>query len=473
MKLQILILMLIVFEITSYIMHEYNMKPLETVVHTQTFIFVLSDLPSHCWFSHAGRSFRLQGCQNYRIGDVLEITGTLVASSDSQGRQEKSIDIQSVTQKTSGFSLGEVITSRIAVHSAQIKQRILGVFLAYLPSDSANLAFLTVFGGSLSVLTQESKQSIISSGLAHIVAASGMNVAFVLYLVQPVKHTRRSLVFLLSFLVVLSYTALASFSVPVVRAALSLVIARFCQLICLRSVKPGLVLSVTAFLQLLLFPWLITSVSFILSYAASIGLLLGIESIARSSSIINLYSTAIDAEGIRNNWKTQLLDYCKATLVLTFTCWIWVSPILAYFFGTVGLTTFISALLTTWLVPILFAISSGFAVYCLIFGSFASLGLLTALFSLPILWGTRLMLEAAQLSASFDALLWQWQPSQLQMVLWYACLLSVLVVRRWRGARRVSLNSALSAARMSKHRREQHNSQTVSEILHSGIVLST
>lgn len=113
-----------------------------------------------------------------------------------------------------------------------------------------------------------------ASGLSHLVAVSGQNVAFVLALVGPVlRRGHRAVRLLLGSMVVLIFAAMTRFEPSVLRASAM----ALCSMVALTVGRPtaglrSLTLAVTVLL--LVDPFLVHSVGFLLSCAASVGIAL-------------------------------------------------------------------------------------------------------------------------------------------------------------------------------------------------------
>ena len=119
-----------------------------------------------------------------------------------------------------------------------------------------------------------------SSGLSHLVAVSGQNVAVVLALVGPVlRRGHRGLRVVLGVIVIVVFAAMTRFEPSVLRASAMAA----CSMVALAVGRPtaglrSLTLAVTALL--VVDPFLLHSVGFVLSCAASVGIALWSAAIA-------------------------------------------------------------------------------------------------------------------------------------------------------------------------------------------------
>jgi competence protein ComEC len=130
--------------------------------------------------------------------------------------------------------------------------------------------------------TPETRDDFFGSGLAHLLAVSGQNVAFVLALVEPVVRRldpRLRLMAVAAVLVV--FATITRFEPSVLRATLMAGLAVFAATIG-RPVAGVRVLALTVCALLVLDPFLVHSLGFGLSVCASAGIVLLAEPIARA-----------------------------------------------------------------------------------------------------------------------------------------------------------------------------------------------
>ena len=130
--------------------------------------------------------------------------------------------------------------------------------------------------GSRDFLDGNDQEAFRQLGVAHILSVSGYHVGvlagLLLFLLRPLGLTRRWRM-LAEGAVLTGYCLLTSGAAPVVRAAL-LLLWRELTLVRHRQVTPLHTLCVTAWVQLLIAPVLLTSASFQLTYCAMLGILL-------------------------------------------------------------------------------------------------------------------------------------------------------------------------------------------------------
>ena len=155
------------------------------------------------------------------------------------------------------------------------RNRILKVHSKYLKSPNLEILGGIVFGDDAVSPPDYIKSSFINSGLLHILAASGMNVAFIFsfwfvilkFLGVPYKPRVLS-----GMLVVILYTLMTGLGPSVIRAALMLLFVLGGKLID-RDTHSVSLLSLVAVLMLIYNPAYINNVSFQLSFLVTLGLL--------------------------------------------------------------------------------------------------------------------------------------------------------------------------------------------------------
>ena len=130
--------------------------------------------------------------------------------------------------------------------------------------------------GTRDFLPEDDRAAFNELGIAHILSVSGYHVAVLAALMMMMLHPlpiRRSLRLGIEGAVLVFYCMLTGGSAPVIRAALLLLWREFTQLRN-RQLMPLHMLCVSALVQLLFNPTLLTGASFQLSYGAMLGLLL-------------------------------------------------------------------------------------------------------------------------------------------------------------------------------------------------------
>ena len=283
-----------------------------------------------------------------------------------------------------------------------IKDKIRDVYAQNLNSREANLLMGIVFGEKN--LDKESNEAFKNTGVLHVVAASGMNVSMLVsfLLVTFVIFLRRQHALILTFLAILFYTALADFQPSIVRAAIMSGFALAAGLVG-RQNTSLLAPFLAAFVMVFWDPEIITSVGFILSFAATAGIIL------------------LDPV-LKKKIKSDLLEDFRTTIAAQLAT----TPIILFFFGTYSAISIPTNFLVLWTVPPLMALG----------GVGALLGLITPILSapfvllcLPLLLYFRAVVEYFAMASS---------PVEIKSIPWtlvagyYLILLALIVLLRKR-----------------------------------------
>lgn len=420
--IKVVIVAIIFLRITQHTKDEATQHPFYAEKHV-----IRTDDLVDCQYRNLRVNIMVDNCQQYERNQSLLVTGTTPPWLKKDPKSIKPVTVLEIRQISNVQADWISFSNRLNDWQANFRNSIMSSLTQVMPEEYATFTLLLVFGGSLSEFGQETKEIIVASGLAHVVAASGMNVAFVLVIAGLWRSQPRFLQVLLSSILVMIYAFLAGGEPPVVRAALGAILLVAGSRIWLKSANPLYLLLASAAIQLLLSPALMASISFQLSYAASFGIL-ALFPLVDSRSIFRPLTKLHLCRSENKTLITTITAYIRTTLLITICCWVMVAPLLAYSFGTVTLTTIISGLLTTWLVPLAFILSTG----TIVVGWFSQL-----LPGIQLVLGAQaqllMLLESfffwsARLSASFDSLQKNWTPALWQVVVWYA----VILISWWR-----------------------------------------
>ena len=235
---------------------------------------------------------------------------------------------------------------------SQIKLKISNTYSAYLGSKDSKLLMGVVFGSK--DLDKSSNQKYISTGVLHVVAASGMNVSMLtsVLLGTLVLFLARKKALIITGIILLFYTALADFQPSIVRAAIMGLLALGAGLYG-RQNTSFVALFFAAFLMIFWDPAILISVSFILSFSATLGIILLdplLRRIARSSVF----------EDLRTTLAAQIAT----------------TPILLFFFGTSSPISIPVNFLVLWTIPPLMVLG----------GIAAVLGLIAPILAAPFVY---------------------------------------------------------------------------------------
>lgn len=229
----------------------------------------------------------------------------------------------------------------------EVKDHFKKIYRQALSPKDADLLMGIVFGENLD---SRSKEKFIQTGVLHVVAASGMNVSMLtsFLLGTLVIFLRRQHALLVTSIIVLFYVALADFQPSIVRAAIMALFA-FGAGLAGRQNTSFLALFFAAFVMLFWDPRILTSISFILSFSATLGIIL-LDPILKRGLLEHSFF-----EDLRTTSSAQIAT----------------TPILLFFFGTYSPISIIVNFLVLWTVPPLMVLGGAAAVLSLVYKTLA------------------------------------------------------------------------------------------------------
>lgn len=223
---------------------------------------------------------------------------------------------------------------------SKIRNSILSTHSKYLKSPNLEILGGIVFGDDAVTPPSEIKSTFINSGLLHILAASGMNVAFIFafwFCIMRFLRVPYKINIIGGMIMVILYTLMTGLGASVLRAALMLLFIQIGKLID-RDAHSVSLLSFVALLLLIYNPAYINDVGFQLSFIVTFGLLTTAQIIFDKISNINI------------------ADWLKAGIIIPIIAQIWVAPIQMFYFNTFSTYSILANILT---VPFLSIISFG------------------------------------------------------------------------------------------------------------------
>jgi len=187
------------------------------------------------------------------------------------------------------------------------------------------------------------KEALKTTGTIHVVVVSGFNVSLVASLIMSVlgsKYKMRNL--LISQLFTFSYSVMTGFEPPVIRAWIMGGVVSLVKYYG-RDINGFTALLFTALVMIIIWPYFLLSVSFQLSFLATLGLI--------------VFGNGI-VEGLRKLFKTEA--FFIEDLGTTISAQVFVLPIVSYYFGRVSIISFLVNPLVLWTVPIATVIGTFF-----------------------------------------------------------------------------------------------------------------
>lgn len=215
------------------------------------------------------------------------------------------------------------------------------------PNDISGF-LVALITGDKSFLPTGLYASFQRSGIAHVVAVSGLHIGFLAGLCSLLLGKQNPLSAGLSIFLIFLYIALTGGSPSALRAAFMTSLLLLAPL-AKRETDPPTTLSTALLLLLLPCPYAISSVSLQLSFAAVAGIYLV------TPPLFSHWSELLPKwHSLPGKLAYKLLIFCCATLSTTIGALLFTTPLAAFHFGSVSLVGPFTNLLILWAVPVLF-----------------------------------------------------------------------------------------------------------------------
>jgi len=263
---------------------------------------------------------------NIKIGDILEIKGYIKAPYEATNPSQ--FDYKKYLKNQGIFTLTSVKSNnfKIIEHPKSgkwfviqklngLKNIIVEKNRKYIKSPHLEVLEGMVLGNYAVPVPENIKQDFIKSGLLHLLAASGMNVGFIFgfwfFFASILKIPYRSKI-ITGMVLVAFYSLLTGLPPSVMRAAVMAEFLLLGKLLDRKADSLILLIAVCA-LMLLIDPFLLTNVSFQLSYITTFGLLLCIPPLM---------------EKIKN-----VPEFLSGALLIPIIAQLWASPVQMFHFN--------------------------------------------------------------------------------------------------------------------------------------------
>lgn len=272
-------------------------------------------------------TFTGDNASDFQIGSSYELSGRLrtpfKASNPSQfdyGKYLRNFNTFTVFYSDSSKQIDKKLSNKwkFIQNLNKLRDKIINVHAEYLKTPNIEILGGIVFGDDAIAPPDYIKTSFVNSGLLHILAASGMNVAFIYgFWVFFMRRLRVPFKFMVisGMGVIIIYTLMTGLGASVIRAALMLLFILAGKLID-RDANTVSLLAFVAMLMLIYNPAFINDVGFQLSFIVTFGLL-------TTANII--------FERLKTSKIPQWL--CGA-LLIPIIAQIWVAPIQMFYFNT-------------------------------------------------------------------------------------------------------------------------------------------
>lgn len=264
------------------------------------------------------------------IGDKISLSGNLRIPfhSTNPSQFDYSLYLKNFNVFTVFYSNGtdiEVLQEKLSFKWQFLQKlnntrnKIIQTHAKYLKSPNLEILGGIVFGDDAIATPEYIKNSFINSGLLHILAASGMNVAFIYsfwFFILRVFAIPYKLRVSSGIAVILLYTLMTGLGASVIRAALMLIFVLIGKMID-RDAHSVSLLSLVATLMLIYNPAYINDVSFQLSFFVTFGLL------TMANTLVTKFA--------------KVPIWLKMPVVISLVAQIWAIPIQMFYFNTISL----------------------------------------------------------------------------------------------------------------------------------------
>ena len=286
---------------------------------------------------------------NLQIGNRYEFSGKLrtpfKASNPSQfdyGKYLRNFDTFTVFYTDNSTLINSNLPPKwkFLQNLNKLREKIIEVHAQYLKSPNLEILGGIVFGDDAVAPPDYIKTSFVNSGLLHILAASGMNVAFIYaFWVFFMRRIRAPFKFtvITGMGVVIIYTFMTGLGASVIRAALMLLFILAGKLID-RDAHSVSLLAFVAMLMLIYNPAFINNVSFQLSFIVTFGLL------TTANTVFEKYK------------ESKVPQWLTGAILIPVIAQIWVAPIQMFYFNTFSTYSVLANVLS---MPFLSIISFG------------------------------------------------------------------------------------------------------------------
>lgn len=303
-----------------------------------------------------------------------------------------------------------------------VRKDILQAHSKYLKSPNIEILGGIVFGDDAIAPPGEIKASFAHSGLLHILAASGMNVALIYgiwFFILRKLRTPFNFTVMSGIFVVIIYSLMTGLGPSVIRAAIMLIFILIGKLID-RDAHSISLLSFVALLMLIYKPAYINDVGFQLSFMVTFGLLI------TAPVVFEKFEADEESEYIHHPLIAKLPPWLTSAIFIPVIAQIWVAPIQMYYFNSFSLYSVFANIIS---LPLVTLISFGgfiSSVLALIKPIASPICFVFDLVLNPVL--TALVAVSNYFAGLPHSLIQVPQPSIWQIILYYTFVLSVTLV---------------------------------------------
>jgi ComEC/Rec2-related protein len=314
------------------------------------FFYQIIDFSRNCTYKTPEFSFLLNQCKEYQLGSVIRVIGSLTPPSDKRFFSTKRLNVTAVEVLEFGKDSVNYWLEQLIRAILLGKQTLLEELYQNVPEPAAGLVSGMVFGGSQG-LSEELEDNFRTTGLTHVVSASGYNVSLMVSLgLMALARTSRFLKMLGGIILVFIY-ALAALTVPpVLRASLMVGLSLVARFGLCRQYHAGYSLFLVILFLIWCDPWYARSLSLWLSVGATAGIIVFLPILQRSQGWFYRLSTGEVGDMPSNGaWYTIFLESFQTTVAAQ----IFTAPLMLATFGEFSWLSLVTNTLLLWITPLI------------------------------------------------------------------------------------------------------------------------
>ncbi|MDR2047411.1 MAG: ComEC/Rec2 family competence protein [Clostridiales bacterium] len=254
-----------------------------------------------------------------------------------------------------------------AAVAAAFRRSVYSGLNAYLSAENAGVAYALMFGDRTDI-TDDVASAYKNAGLMHVFAVSGLHFgflfAFLAGIFRRLKLKNRTVRNILTFLIFLAFAYVCGFSPSVMRSVIMITVYSYAAASGRKNDRLNS-LSFAAVLILLINPFFLFDLGFVLSFTAVLGLALftrkigGVMTVIENGLMTKIFpdyrkelKRADTPRAVRTAKK--LNGAIKNSLVMTFSANVGVFPVMCAYFGGIPLAAFAANIIVVPAVSVLF-----------------------------------------------------------------------------------------------------------------------
>ncbi len=430
---RLILLLLIIFIFSQLVLIDINKAEKYRNTVKSDLIWV-SEYPNNCEYWGLRYKWLLNQCQTYQLGTVIKVTSRQHKQTAKQNLTQKSLkvdDYQLISPKDNSWLFW---FERISFQIIAVRNRLLEELRVWLGRNEGLLTFSFIFGGS-DLLEKSVQNDINQLGLSHLVAASGLQVGFLVYWVNLLPFpTHRNWRAAVQTAAIWLYAWLALFSPSILRATIAESVFIVVQLLQRKSQilwSIGLALVVTQ----LLAPALLQTVGFQLSLAATLGIILmgGHNPLAQIVTSGSFTPQKQLGKSGRLFWFRALKNYVISSGWISLVAQIWTAPLILYYFNQINPWGIVTTLLVGWLALPIFNLGLLWTAIVPVMNVFAWLSPLQLALSQPLTSLASFFVWSVETLARQNIKPWELKLNgSWYLWLWYGCLFLLVYYRHRR-----------------------------------------